>query len=87
MRDSSPIVALEIGTSKVRALVAQSRDDDHLMVIGLGECQARGVRKSEISDFENALSSVRIALQTAEENADVNIRSVYMLVSGGHIQA
>ena len=87
MRESDPIVGLEIGTSKVRALVAQPRDDDHLMIIGLGECPSRGIRKSEVFDFENALSCVRVALQNAEENADVNIRSVYLVVSGGHIQS
>jgi len=84
--ESAPIVALEIGTTKVRALVAQARDDDHLMVIGLGECPARGVRKGEIVDFEHALACVRLALQNAEENSSVSIRQVFLLVSGGHIQ-
>lgn len=85
--DSSPIVALEIGTTKVRAMVAQARDDDHLSIIGLGECPSRGIRKSEIIDFDNALSCVRVALQSAEENANVTIRQVYMVVAGGHIQS
>jgi cell division protein FtsA len=86
-RLSDPLVALEIGTTKVRALVAQSRGDDHLMVVGLGECPSRGVRKSEIVDLENAMACVRLALQSAEENSDVSIRDVFLLVSGGHIQA
>jgi cell division protein FtsA len=84
--DSSPIVALEIGTSHVRAVVAQARDDDHLMIIGLGQCASRGVRKGEIFDLENALSCVRMALNDAEENSNVAIRQVFLLVSGGHIQ-
>jgi cell division protein FtsA len=85
--ETAPLVALEIGTSKVRALVAQARSDDHLMVIGLGECPSRGVRKSEIVDLENAMACVRVALESAEENSNVNIRDVHLLVSGGHIQA
>ena len=85
--ESDPLVALEIGTSKVRALVAQARDDDHLMVVGLGECPSRGVRKSEIIDLENAMACVRIALESAEENSNVSIRDVHLLVSGGHITA
>ncbi len=85
--ESPPLVALEIGTSKVRALVAQARDDDHLMIVGLGECPSRGVRKSEIVDLENAMACVRMALESAEENSNVNIRDVFLLVSGGHIQA
>lgn len=87
MKESDPIVALEIGTSVVRAMVAQPRDDDHLMIIGMGQCASRGIRKSEVFDFENAIACVRVALQNAEENADVNIRSVYLAISGGHIQS
>ena len=85
--DDEPVVALEIGTTKVRALVARPRDDNHLFITGLGECASRGIRKSEIVDFENAVASVRIALQNAEENSNTTISEVYLLVSGGHLQS
>ena len=85
--DDAPVVALEIGTTKVRALVAQARDDNHLFITGLGECESRGVRKSEITDFENALASVRIALENAAESSSTAIREVFLLVSGGHLQS
>lgn len=85
--DLPPVVALELGTTKVRALVGESRDDDHLMVIGLGECPSRGIRKSEIIDFDNALSCARTALHHAEENGSVAIKQVHLLVSGGHIRS
>ncbi len=80
-----PIVALEVGTTTVRVLIGESRDDGHLMITGLGECASRGVRKAEIVDFDNALGCVRNALQMAEENGRVIINSVHLLVSGGHI--
>ncbi len=85
--DWPPIVSLELGTSSVRALIAEIRDDDHLMIVGHGECPARGIRKGEIVDFDTALSCVRIALSNAEENGNVVINEVYVLVSGGHIQS
>jgi cell division protein FtsA len=81
-----PLVALEIGTTKVRAMVAEARDDDHLMILGMGECASRGVRKGEIVDFDTALSCVRTALHAAEENSNVSIAQVFVPVSGGHIQ-
>lgn len=84
--DSAPIVALEIGTTKVRAIVAEQRDDDNLEVIGMGECASSGVRKSEIVHMGNALTCVRSALHHAEESSNVTIRQAYLLVSGSHIQ-
>ncbi len=82
-----PIVALEIGTSAVRAVVGESRDDGHLMITGLGECPSRGVRKGEIVDFDNALACVRTALQLAEQNSRVIVNQVHLLVSGGHVRS
>lgn len=82
-----PIVALEVGTSKVRALVGEARDDGHLMITGLGECPSRGVRKGEIVDFDNALACVRSAIQLAEENGRVTIQEVHLVITGGHIRS
>ena len=82
-----PVVALEIGTSEVRALVGELTDDGQLMVSGLGECPSRGVRKGEIIDFDNALSCVREALQQAEETGNLTINQVHLLVSGGNIRS
>jgi cell division protein FtsA len=82
-----PMVALEVGTTKVRAVIGESREDGHLMITGLGECPSRGVRKGEIVDFDNALACVREALQSAEENGRVIINQVHVAVSGGHIMS
>ena len=82
-----PIVALEIGTTMVRAVIGESRDDGHLMITGLGECPSRGVRKGEIVDFDNALACVREALQLAEENGRVIINQIHLVVSGSHIMS
>lgn len=84
--DASPIIALELGTTKVRALAGEARDDDHLMILGVGECPSRGISKSEIIDFDAALSCARTALHMAEENAGVGIKQVHLLVKGGHIR-
>ncbi|TAN36126.1 MAG: cell division protein FtsA [Verrucomicrobia bacterium] len=82
-----PVVALEIGTTKVRALVGELTEEGQLVISGLGECPSRGVRKGEIIDFDNALSCVREALQQAEENGHLTINQVHLLVSGGHIRS
>ncbi len=83
---ATPVVALEIGTSKVRALVGEEREDGYLMITGIGECASRGVRKGDITDFDNALSCVEQVLKTAEEQSKVSINQVHVVVTGSHIQ-
>src|SRR3954471_9625221 len=81
------IVGLEIGTSKVCAVVAEGRPDGTIKINGVGHAPSRGVRKGEIVDFETAGKCVREALADAEEKSDVMIGSVYLSVTGAHIQS
>lgn len=83
---SSIIVGLEIGTSKVCAVVGEAGPAGSLNIIGVGQCRSRGVRKGEIMDAATASEDVRNAIVEAEQMADVEIRSVYLGVTGGHIR-
>ncbi len=82
-----PIVALEIGTARVRALVGEAREDGHLMVTAIGEVRSIGVRKSEVIDFDQALNGVRHALHLAEEQSDVAVRRVHLVLSGARMRS
>ena len=85
---SSIIVGLEIGTSKVCAVVGEfDRDGAGLNIVGLGQARSRGVRKGEIVDLETAMKCVHEAVVDAEQKSDVMIRSVYLGVGGAHIQS
>lgn len=87
MFDSSSImVGLEIGTSKVCVVVGDMNDEGALNIIGVGQSKSRGVRKGEIVDTRAVEEDVRHAVTEAEHNADVEVRSVYLGVSGGHIR-
>jgi len=83
---SSIIVGLEIGTSKVCAVVGDLSADGALSIVGLGQARSRGVRKGEIADAPVAEEDVRHAIVEAEQMADVEIRSVYLGVTGGHVR-
>jgi len=83
---SSIIVGLEIGTSKVCAVVGELNDEGALNIIGLGQARSRGVRKGEIVDARAVEEDVRHAIVEAEQMADVEIRSVYLGVTGGHLR-
>src|SRR5712664_3266146 len=83
---SSIIVGLEVGTSKVCAVVGELSSEGALNIVGLGQARSRGVRKGEIADAPAAEEDVRHAIVEAEQMADVEIRSVYLGVTGGHVR-
>lgn len=87
MFNSSPIiVGLELGTSKVCAVVGQLSDGGVLNIIGLGQSRSRAIRKGEIVNASDVAEDIRNAIVEAEQMADVEIRSVYLGVTGGHIR-
>ena len=81
------LIGLEIGTSKVCVVVGEGDPDGPIKILGVGQAPSRGVRKGEIVDFETAHKCVREALADAEEKSDVETRSVFVGVSGSHIQS
>jgi len=83
---SSIIVGLEIGTSKVCAVVGEMNAANALNIIGVGQARSRGVRKGEIAEPSLAEEDVRNAIVEAEQMANVEIRSVYLGVTGNHIR-
>lgn len=84
--DNNIIAGLEIGTSKICVVVGETGNDGALNIIGLGQSRSRGVRKGEIVDPAQVEEDLRSAMFEAEQMADVEIRSVYLGVSGGHIR-
>jgi len=78
---------LEIGTTTVRVMVGEMRDDGVVNVIGAGEAPSRGIRKGEIVNRDDAIASVRKAIKTAEENRRKNIHSVMLITSGGQAES
>lgn len=79
------IVGLEIGTAKVAAVVGEVTESGGVNVIGIGQCPSRGVRKGEVVNADLAAEDVRNAIVEAEKSADVEIASVYLSVTGGHL--
>jgi cell division protein FtsA len=81
------IVGLEVGTSKVCAVVGEVLDDGNIMVLGVGQANSEGVRKGEIIHIDAAVECIHAAVADAEESAGVEIHNVYASVSGGHIRS
>jgi len=81
------IVALDIGTTKVVAAVAQVLSEGRFEVLGLGQHESKGMRKGVVVNIESTVNSIQRALEEAELMADCKIRDVYTGIAGNHIRS
>jgi cell division protein FtsA len=81
------VVALDIGTSKVVAIVAERFADDRIEIIGMGNQESRGLKKGVVVNIEATVNSIQRALQEAELMADCKIRDVFVGIAGSHIRS
>ncbi len=82
---SEYIVGLDIGTTKVCAVVAELLQDRQLKIIGIGDCESRGLRKGMVVNIEDTVRSIRQAVDVAGQMAGCNINAVFVGIAGGHI--
>ncbi|WP_373475541.1 cell division protein FtsA [Sphingorhabdus sp.] len=81
------ISAIDIGSSKVSALIAGQTDSGELLVLGTGQRESRGVTRGCIADIEQAELSVRHAVEQAERIAGINIERVWVGMSSGGLDS
>jgi len=79
------IVGLDIGTTKVAAIVGEMTDDG-IDIIGIGSHPSRGLRKGVVINIESTVESIKKAISEAELMAGCDITSVYAGIAGGHIK-
>lgn len=80
------VVGLDIGTSKVVAIVAELLADGTIEVIGIGSHPARGMKKGVVVNIESTVQSIQRAVEEAELMTGCQIHSVYCGIAGSHIQ-
>ena len=85
-RKDELIVGLDIGTTKICAVVAE-RSGSGVDVVGIGTHPSRGLRKGVVVDIDATVASIKQAVEEAELMADCEITSVYAGIAGGHIRA
>jgi len=86
MRKERVVVGLDVGTTKVVALVGNVADG-MIEIIGMGKAESHGLDKGVVVDIGRTISSIRKALEEAENMADVKISSVYVGIAGKHINS
>jgi cell division protein FtsA len=78
-------VGLDVGTSKVSAIVGETTDDG-LDIVGLGTAESRGIKRGVVVNVEAATESIQRALEEAELMAGIEIDSVHLGLSGAHVR-
>ena len=79
------LVGLDIGTSKVVALVAELAPDGQFNVVGVGQTVSKGLKKGVVVNIEATVQSIQKALEEAEVMADRQIAQVFTGIAGNHI--
>jgi len=81
------IVGLDIGTSKVVAIVGQRNDDGDIEIVGIGSHQSRGLKRGVVVNIETTVQAIQRAVEEAELMAGCRIHSVYAGIAGSHIRS
>ncbi len=81
------IVGLDIGTSKVVAIVGEVNHGDRIDIIGIGSHPSRGLKKGVVVNIESTVQSIQRAVEEAELMAGCQIHSVFTGIAGSHIKS
>ena len=85
--DKRMIVGLDIGTSKVVAVVGEVDFDGSIEIVGIGSHPSRGMKKGVVVDIESTVTAIQRAVEEAELMAGCQIHSVYVGIAGSHIRS
>jgi cell division protein FtsA len=81
------LVGLDIGTSKIAAIVAEIKPEGGFEIIGMGSHPSRGLKKGVVVNIDTTVNAIQRALEEAELMADCKIREVYTGIAGSHIRS
>ena len=79
------ITGLDIGTTKICAIIGQIDDDGTLTILGVGSNPSQGLKKGMVIDIEMTVDSIQKAVHKAQEMAGVEVKEVFVGIAGGHI--
>lgn len=82
-----PIIAIDVGTTKICALVAQQGSNQELEIRGIGKAPSEGLKKGVVVDIAKTVHSIKKAVAQAELMAGCKIESACIGISGSHIQS
>ena len=81
------ISALDIGTSKVIALIGEVQEDNEIHIVGLGQAPSRGLKAGMVTNIDATAQAIKQAMNEAELMADCKVDSVTTGIAGNHIRS
>ncbi|MCD6291677.1 MAG: cell division protein FtsA [Anaerolineae bacterium] len=81
------IAGLDVGTTKICAVIGEVDDEDQIHVLGVGQVESRGMRRGVVVNVAEATAAIGEAVEMAESAAQMPMQSVYVGVAGAHIAA
>lgn len=85
-KKDSTVVGLDIGTTKICALVGEQKDDGSIDIRGIGTSPSLGIRKGVVVNIESTVQSIKKAVLEAQTMANIEIDNVYAGIAGAHIR-
>ncbi len=85
--NSEIIVGLDIGTTKIACFVGQAIEGGKLKILGYGKTESIGVERGVVRNIKNTAESIQKAVEEASNQANVDIREVYVGIAGQHIKS
>ncbi len=86
MKEGSIIAGLDVGTTKICAIVGEVNDENRIDIIGIGSAPSRGLRKGVVVNIEGTVRSIEKAVKEAELMAGVDLNTVFVGIAGSHIK-
>jgi cell division protein FtsA len=80
------IVGLDIGTTKIAAVIAEYGETGMLEIVGVGVAPSYGLRRGVVINIESTLKSVHAAVEAAEQMAGFEVQQIVVGIAGGHIE-
>lgn len=87
MATSDIIVGLDIGTTKIAAIVGRKDEHGKLEILGFGKSESIGVKRGVVSNIEHTVNSIKTAIEQAEQMSGVDIHTVNVGIAGQHIKS
>lgn len=87
MENSPIIVGLDIGTTKICAIVGRRNDVGKVEILGMGKSESLGVMRGVVANIEKTVNSIKEAVAEAENKSNVEIGEVYVGIAGQHIKS
>lgn len=81
------VVGLDIGTTKIVAIVGRKADNNKIEILGVGKAESTGVQRGVVSNIINTVSAIKMAVQEAEAKSGVDIGTVTVGIAGQHIKS